>query len=193
MSERDRDELIDRIARELREPVRAAPTFDARVMVAVRAERPPRARSAAGLWEWLRRPRTISVSPLSGLAVAAGFALCVAFGSHLVWPKMSVPDAPATSSQTATKVVQFVLAAPEAAQVSLVGDFNDWNPRATPLHSVAGGGVWTVTVPLPPGRYRYAFVVDGVRWLADPSAPAATTENFGSPSSAITVGGERTT
>ena len=189
MSERDQDELIDRVARELKRPVRAGPAFDARVMVAVRAERPPRARSAAGPWEWLLRPRTVTVSPLAGFAVAAGFALCVALGSQLVWPSVSSPDAPAASAQTATKVVQFVLAAPEAAQVSLVGDFNDWNPRATPLRPVADGGVWTVTVPLPPGRYRYAFVVDGVRWLADPSAPAAITENFGSPSSAITVGG----
>ena len=193
MFEREERELIDRIARELREPVRASPMFDARVMAAVRAEPPPRARRASGLWDWLLQPRTVSISPLGGLAAAVAFAACVVLGSDLIWPGAPWQTARTASSQLSTRPVQFVLVAPGASRVSLVGDFNDWDASATPLHDVEAGGVWTVTVPLPPGRYRYAFVVDGVRWLADPSAPAATTENFGSPSSAITVGGDRTT
>jgi len=60
---------------------------------------------------------------------------------------------------------------------------------ATPLHTAAAGGLWAVTVPLAPGRYRYAFVVDGKRWQPDPSAPPAPDDEFGSPSSVVTVGG----
>jgi len=44
-------------------------------------------------------------------------------------------------------------------------------------------------VPLAPGRYRYAFLVDGSRWLADPAAPRARDDEFGTPSSVVTVGG----
>ncbi len=193
MFERDDSELIDWIARELRRPVRAGPAFDARVMAAVRAERPPRARKASGLREWLLRRHTVAISPLRGLAAAAAFAAAVALGSHLVWPRAAWREGRAASSQVTRKPVQFVLVAPSASRVSLVGDFNDWDASATPLHVVEAGGVWTVTVPLPPGRYQYAFVVDGVKWLADPAAPLATTENFGSPSSAITVGGRPST
>jgi hypothetical protein len=49
--------------------------------------------------------------------------------------------------------------------------------------------VWTAVVPLTAGRYRYAFLVDGVSWLADPAAPAARDDEFGAPSSVVTVGG----
>jgi len=31
--------------------------------------------------------------------------------------------------------------------------------------------------------------VDGSRWLADPAAPAARDDEFGTPSSVVTVGG----
>src|SRR5256886_4029797 len=43
--------------------------------------------------------------------------------------------------------------------------------------------LWTAVVPLVPGRYHYAFFVDGSRWLADPSAPVARDEDYGQPSS----------
>jgi len=85
--------------------------------------------------------------------------------------------------------VEFLLMAPRAASVMLVGDFNDWTASATPLHTAAAGGLWAVTVPLPPGRYRYAFVVDGTRWQPDPSAPPAPDDEFGSPASVVTIGG----
>jgi 1,4-alpha-glucan branching enzyme len=67
-----------------------------------------------------------------------------------------------------------------------VGDFNDWNPAATPLHR-ASDGVWSVTVPLRPGRYRYTFIVDGTRWRRDPAAPPALEDDFGAPTSVITI------
>jgi 1,4-alpha-glucan branching enzyme len=41
------------------------------------------------------------------------------------------------------------------------------------------GGVWTVELPLAPGRrYEYMFVVDG-RWVTDPTAPASVDDGFG--------------
>jgi hypothetical protein len=89
-------------------------------------------------------------------------------------------------------VTQFVLVAPDARQVSLVGDFNDWDRGATPLVHVAQGergGVWTVELPLRPGRYSYAFLVDGHRWTADPNNPRAVGDDFGRPSSVVTVRG----
>ena len=84
-------------------------------------------------------------------------------------------------------VVQFVLVAPDARTVALVGDFNDWQVGATPLRPTASGRMWTVELPLAPGRHRYAFVLDDGRWVADPSAPRAPGADFGSPSSVVTV------
>jgi 1,4-alpha-glucan branching enzyme len=56
------------------------------------------------------------------------------------------------------------------------------------MHATHSGALWTVTVPLTPGRYRYAFLVNGSRWLADPAAPRAQ-DDFDTPSSVVTVGG----
>ena len=48
-----------------------------------------------------------------------------------------------------------------AAAVFLAGDFNDWSSDHTPM---TGGstGEWSVSLRLPPGRYEYKFVVDGL-------------------------------
>lgn len=56
---------------------------------------------------------------------------------------------------------------PSATIVTLVGDFNKWDPKARPLKRDAGR-LWKVTVRLEPGTYQYKFVVNGERWEEDP-------------------------
>lgn len=41
----------------------------------------------------------------------------------------------------------FAVWAPHAAAVSLVGDFNAWNPDATPMKPVADSGIYELFVP----------------------------------------------
>jgi hypothetical protein len=64
--------------------------------------------------------------------------------------------------------VLFLMPAPGAHSVTLVGSFNDWEP--TPLSDKNDDGIWRVQLKLPPGRYEYAFVVDGRWWGQDPLA-----------------------
>jgi 1,4-alpha-glucan branching enzyme len=80
--------------------------------------------------------------------------------------------------------VRFALRVPASSEVALVGDFNDWRRDADPL--ARGNGEWSVTLKLRPGRYRYSFLVDGHRWVADQSTPAGD-DDFGTPTSVITV------
>ena len=47
----------------------------------------------------------------------------------------------------------------------VVGDFNGWNPVATPLMSSADGLRMEAEVELPPGRHAYRIVVDGTEQL----------------------------
>jgi hypothetical protein len=95
----------------------------------------------------------------------------------------------ATGDPSAFRIpTQFMIDArdvPVGAQVSLVGDFNDWDITALPM--TLERGVWTVTVPLSPGRHVYAFVANGERWIADPRAPRAPDADFGRPGSVILV------
>jgi len=50
--------------------------------------------------------------------------------------------------------------------VYLAGEFNSWNPTATPMVGPDEYGEYKVSVKLSPGRYQYKFVVDG-NWLQD--------------------------
>jgi 1,4-alpha-glucan branching enzyme len=71
--------------------------------------------------------------------------------------------------------------------VAVVGDFNGWNPDANVMTADARG-VWTTTVPLPPGRHAYAFVVDGTVWVTDPRAPVVRDPDYGRDQSVVLVG-----
>jgi predicted carbohydrate-binding protein with CBM48 len=176
----DRDEdLVERVIDSLRQPVEMDPTLDAAVMARVAAGA-DRVTPIAAAWNWVRRPRAISVSPLGGFGLAAALAGLV------VWLSLHHPNA--SPSLAGTSTVQFVVVAPGAGSVSLVGDFNDWDAAATPMHAAHSGALWSVTIPLSPGRHRYAFLVNGSRWLADPGAPRAQ-DDFNTPSSVVTVGG----
>lgn len=184
------DELIARIAAELRVTPAPSEEFDARVMAEVASLPPHRPGRLVALADWLRRPRTLRVSPLGGLALAAALAAVLFWRAAPVSRLDPEPAAAAPGVLLARHggtLVQFVLVAPDARSVSLVGDFNDWDAAATPLRA-SPAGAWSAAVRLTPGRHRYAFVVDGVRWLADPAAPPAPDDDFGAPGSVVTVG-----
>ena len=193
MSESSSDPLIARVAGELRRPVPISPDFDARVMASVRRAPPARAVRA---WAWLREPRALAVSPLGGLAMAAGVAglmLAGMWGSRrgaASGERRAASGQPSavSASAAAQAPVTFVFLAPEARSVALAGDFDGWDAARLPMQR-EGPGLWTVDVPLAPGRYQYAFVVDGRRFIADPSAPRATGDDFGTPTSVVTIGG----
>ena len=194
MSENNEDLMIARIARELKKPERINASFDARVMAEIRADRAPRLTA----WQWLVRPRSIQISPLGGLGFAGAlaasmmFALSLSDGGAGSGPSAgaavsTLPPAVAIAQQPPVQTIQFVLRAPRASSVTLVGDFNDWDTASTPMQKSAGD-LWTITIPLTAGRYTYTFIVDGKRWVADPSAPRAPADEFGQPSSVVTVG-----
>src|SRR5947209_5091779 len=76
-----------------------------------------------------------------------------------------------TSSQTkkyTCSPTQFAFQAPTTRQVSLAGDFNNWDTNAAPMQKRADG-IWRISVALAPGRYEYRFFADGV-WQDDPNA-----------------------
>lgn len=84
-------------------------------------------------------------------------------------------------------MTRFLLHAPKARQVALVGDFNDWAREGTPLSDPDENGVWTVSVPLSPGRYQYKFLVNGEQWVVEPDAPAYHPDGFGGRNSLLEI------
>lgn len=57
-----------------------------------------------------------------------------------------------------------------AEKAHLVGEFNGWDPLATPMKRGKGGS-FSVALDLATGRdYRFRYLLDGVKWVNDPQA-----------------------
>ena len=72
------------------------------------------------------------------------------------------------SAKKMVKPVNFVCPAPEARRVTLVGDFNDWDPNAYPMRRQPDGN-WLLQIPLNHGHHHYMFLIDG-KPVLDPNA-----------------------
>jgi 1,4-alpha-glucan branching enzyme len=66
----------------------------------------------------------------------------------------------AYSAHRNLRAVNFICNALHAKSVSLVGDFNKWNPNSHPME-LRPDGAWLLKVELRHGHHRYAFMVDG--------------------------------
>jgi 1,4-alpha-glucan branching enzyme len=81
--------------------------------------------------------------------------------------------------------VDFFCHAPDAGRVSLVGDFNDWQPDATLMRRMPDGN-WMAALELPHGYHQYLFLVDGKPML-DPRASGKARNQRNEPVSLIPV------
>ena len=189
----DNEVRMSEIARVLRAAVPVSDTFAARVMSGVR-ELPSHRRF--GLWSRLTTPRrrTVTVTRLSWGLLAASVALFALLGVAHAYVDINraakpivaalVPSKKATPQQR----VQFVLVAPDAKKVAVVGDFNGWDAfHAQYQAQHRGGGVWSVTAPVPIGHHRYSFIVDDSVWVVDPYAPRVVDNDYGVANSALVV------
>jgi 1,4-alpha-glucan branching enzyme len=72
------------------------------------------------------------------------------------------------AARRTVKPINFICTAPEAKRVTLIGDFNDWDPNAHPLKRHVDGS-WSLQVTLGHGHHHYQFLIDGKATL-DPRA-----------------------
>jgi hypothetical protein len=203
MVDREDMEFARRIAEPLRDREAVEPDFDGRLLSAVRAAanrealrlRDQKYHGTGGShrsFAWLLARRRLEVSPLVGLAAAACFAAVIAVTTLALSVEPRMATRVAVTGETVVnddtrQLVYFAIVAPTASKVTLVGDFNAWDTSTTPMVKGAVEGLWLVTMPLDTGSYQYAFVVDGVTWIADPAAPVALEDEFGTPSSILTI------
>ena len=198
-----RDETIDETIERMRAVLTPLPTVArssiARVLAATATRRRPSVWARFG--EWMITP-SLSLARAGALAAAAlvfGFLARGTMRLGAVTPTVaqapvsardgSAAAAPVLSANAngARVAVQLVFDAPAARSVSVVGDFNDWQPAAAPMQRLEAGQPWSALVMITPGRHTYAFLVDGARWVADPRAPRAKDDDFGKPESVLIV------
>ena len=73
----------------------------------------------------------------------------------------------------------------QARSVCVIGDFNQWSPQSHCMQARQKN--WRLTLTLPPGKYRYLFVLDGQRWVCDPNALYKEEDGFGRENSVLLV------
>jgi 1,4-alpha-glucan branching enzyme len=70
---------------------------------------------------------------------------------------------PKAKTNPQERKVEFNYYAPEANEVFVVGEFNQWNTESLPMKKTKNG-IWKAKVALPPGRYEYKLLADGA-WV----------------------------
>ena len=83
------------------------------------------------------------------------------------------------------RAINFICNAPHAKAVSLIGDFNQWNPEAHPMKQMPDRS-WLLSVELKHDHHRYAFLVNSVLTL-DPRAQGITRDDKGQRVSLVPV------
>ena len=85
-----------------------------------------------------------------------------------------------------TGLVTFTFRCNTSRQVYLVGDFNNWSNRATPMR-LGPNGMWSVTVKLPPGRHEFRYWEENCAWHTDFAAFGVIHNAFGDFNSIVEV------
>ncbi len=129
--------------------------------------------------EWLLDPANPAKKSVSGID-----------NSGISVGGVAAPATPAATGAAAAGSgklpVSFSLSDSSAKSVHVAGEFNNWldndqgrvSGRAEWQLQNDGAGNWRMTTALPPGRYKFKYVVDGGdRWVKDPNLPTTPDDN----------------
>jgi hypothetical protein len=135
-------------------------------------------------------PRIAAIEE-SSQARAASTPAATPLGQITPPPLASHPSLAASSMKTTAQKIEefygvkqvgdeviFAVKLEHARKVLVAGDFNNWMPMSTPMHTNGRPGLWMAKLPLPPGRYRYRLVVDG-KWVTDPNNKYVEANEYG--------------
>ena len=83
--------------------------------------------------------------------------------------------------------LMFVFHDDSAHSVSVAGDFNGWSQAATPLKRNDSGLWFTEFIVPAAGRFEYKFIINGQRWIEDPSNGMKAPDNYGGLNSVLVI------
>jgi hypothetical protein len=201
MTDASRDPLVHRAIEELRKLPPADASAIQRVVAAAAAARlTPSDDEAPMLAPYRVRPRRVwSMVGLAAAAAVVGFVVRGAWKPSS--PVASEVVATATASSQAAPIRgvsvneresmpvlhQFVFNDRRAHRIAVVGDFNRWDPASALMNRSPDGEMWSVTLPITPGRHMYGFMIDDSLFVLDPRMPKARDPDLGAEGSIVIV------
>ena len=140
---------------------------------------------------WLMTPRPLRIAPvwqIAGTMALVSLFIITArpalFGTAI---QTGPPPPGGTEEETPVVHVMFRLNVAQAHEVALIGSFNNWKSDGYKMQKLPGGTTWTISLPLPRGRYEYAFIVDNKHLVADPESLIQKDDGFGNINSVCIV------
>jgi hypothetical protein len=176
------DDAADLIKTMIREMPRVAPPVGLlpSVMKVVGTKKVP---LGVRFYRWATLPRSVRFTPFR-LAFAAALSALLVFSANFVHEKANRSITPEVSWESIP--VELSLDMPNASSVNVVGSFNDWIPQPCKLLRENDSNRWILSLRLKPGRYEYAFIVDG-KHTPHPGAELSQDDGFGNQNSVLTL------
>ena len=130
---------------------------------------------------------TFSVSPALGMLA---FCLLV-LPAGLVFLNSFHAQAPELLSRQGDGQTQvfFQFKDSAAQSVSVIGTFNNWDPKGYEMSRNPVTGDWVFKTKLAPGKHDYVFLVDGEKVYTDPNADLHQKDEYGNSNSVLFVKG----
>lgn len=123
------------------------------------------------------------------LRVVAAFSVLFLAGSSCSYIDKSV-ESPVLKEGA----VEFRYPSHSAKTVQVAGDWNNWGAGDAGQGEVLVGlmekdkrGVWNLAQELPPGRYRYYFLLNETQRILDPDNPRVTDDPWGGKANLLIV------
>ncbi|MBU0961161.1 MAG: glycogen-binding domain-containing protein [Proteobacteria bacterium] len=89
------------------------------------------------------------------------------------------------TAQPSTVLHRFVIHRQNTQLVEITGSFTNW--QSVPLLPSGTNGYWEISLEVPAGEHRYTFIVDGSKFLPDPTVVTQESDDFGSTNSILKV------
>lgn len=119
--------------------------------------------------------------PIPAIPVLVAVTFLAVMGWQLV------PHQPVPVGSQGRGEYRFVLYLPKVSHAEIIGTFTDWSP--VPMRKVGTTGYWALTLKIPPGEYRYSYLIEDGEKMADPSVAVRESDDFGGENSVIVIGG----
>jgi cytoskeletal protein CcmA (bactofilin family) len=144
----------------------------------------------------------VSTSEIDGAVAAPLGTVCIEEGAVILGeieassqvlcePSTEKRARPADRAREERITYKFLYYMPDAESIALTGDFIDWDPEGIPMVRDAQG-TWSTLYALPPGEYKYKFIIDGEA-VPDPDVADKVPDGMGGWATPIEVKSRRRT
>ncbi|MBN2185278.1 MAG: isoamylase early set domain-containing protein [Candidatus Krumholzibacteriota bacterium] len=140
----------------------------------------------SSFWNDSPSPVLLSLSDEAGLPVPELENKIYNISSGLAERNSGRPAETLNANDTHLRKITLQLEYPGAKEVSVISDFNNWAPGATPMNRTSSGN-WQTVLELPRGRYHYLFIIDKKLKITDPSNENREPDGFGGDNSILIV------